>query len=189
MFASVCFCVCHSVGDFCICTCSAQLSMFHMERRFRNTLIIIIITLQGIWRNGVSAGTGLSGVGTPWLGEIENLISNFCLSVAAPVWAEPSLRMGGGWLVKHSGMQCWVVADVKEKDCCYCCCCCCHCRWGSSVGWSVLFAVSAWRKAKRQAPVTQTWCQVSFSSQSVRWPGHVHEIGHCDIDDHQYEGV
>ena len=28
---------------FCICTCSAQLSKFHMERRSRNTLIIIII--------------------------------------------------------------------------------------------------------------------------------------------------
>ena len=28
---------------FCICTCSAQLNMFHMERRSRNTLIIIII--------------------------------------------------------------------------------------------------------------------------------------------------
>ena len=28
---------------FCICTCSAQLSMFHMERCPRNTLIIIII--------------------------------------------------------------------------------------------------------------------------------------------------
>ena len=27
---------------FCICTCSAQLSMFHMERRSRNTLIVII---------------------------------------------------------------------------------------------------------------------------------------------------
>ena len=26
----------------CICTCSAQLSMFHMERRSRNTLIIIM---------------------------------------------------------------------------------------------------------------------------------------------------
>ena len=30
---------------FCICTCSAQLSMFHMERRSRNTLIINIIIL------------------------------------------------------------------------------------------------------------------------------------------------
>ena len=27
---------------FCICICSMQLSMFHMERRSRNTLIIII---------------------------------------------------------------------------------------------------------------------------------------------------
>ena len=30
---------------FCICTCSTQLSMFHMERRSRNTTIIIIIML------------------------------------------------------------------------------------------------------------------------------------------------
>ena len=29
------------VSYFCICICSAQLSMFHMERRSRNTLIII----------------------------------------------------------------------------------------------------------------------------------------------------
>ena len=33
------------VSYFCICTCSAQLSMFHMERRSRNTLIIIIIII------------------------------------------------------------------------------------------------------------------------------------------------
>ena len=26
---------------FCICTCSAQLSMFHMERRSRNMLIVV----------------------------------------------------------------------------------------------------------------------------------------------------
>ena len=30
---------------FCICTCSAQLSMFYMERHSRNTLIIIIIII------------------------------------------------------------------------------------------------------------------------------------------------
>ena len=30
---------------FCICTCSAQLTRFHMERRSRNTLIIIIIVI------------------------------------------------------------------------------------------------------------------------------------------------
>ena len=31
------------VWYFCVCTCSAQLSMFHMERHSRNTLIVIII--------------------------------------------------------------------------------------------------------------------------------------------------
>ena len=31
---------------FCICTCSAQLTMFHKERRSRNTLIIIIIIIK-----------------------------------------------------------------------------------------------------------------------------------------------
>ena len=30
---------------FCICTCSAQLSVFHMEKRSRNTLIIIIMQI------------------------------------------------------------------------------------------------------------------------------------------------
>ena len=30
---------------FCICTCPAQLSMFHMERRSRNTLIIVIVII------------------------------------------------------------------------------------------------------------------------------------------------
>ena len=30
---------------FCICSCSAQLSMFHMERRSRSTLIIIMFLL------------------------------------------------------------------------------------------------------------------------------------------------
>ena len=30
---------------FCICSCSAQLSMFHMERLSRTTLIIIIIII------------------------------------------------------------------------------------------------------------------------------------------------
>ena len=33
------------ISYFCICTCSPQLSMFHMERRSRNMLIIIIIII------------------------------------------------------------------------------------------------------------------------------------------------
>ena len=34
------------VSYFCICPCSAQLSMFHMERRSRNMLIIITIFIS-----------------------------------------------------------------------------------------------------------------------------------------------
>ena len=39
--------LCACVSYFCICTCSAQLGMFHMERRSRNTHIIIIINHIG----------------------------------------------------------------------------------------------------------------------------------------------
>ena len=34
-----------SVFYFCICTCSEQLNMFHMEKHSRNTIIIIIIII------------------------------------------------------------------------------------------------------------------------------------------------
>ena len=46
------------------------------------------------WRYRVSAGTGRPGVSILWLGEVERLICNFYLSVAARkiVWADPSLR-------------------------------------------------------------------------------------------------
>ena len=33
---------------FCVYTCSAQLSMFHMERRYRNTIITIIIIITRV---------------------------------------------------------------------------------------------------------------------------------------------
>ena len=33
------------IAYFCICTCLAQLSMFHMERRSRNTIIIIVVII------------------------------------------------------------------------------------------------------------------------------------------------
>ena len=42
-----------------------------------------VATLPGPWRYRVSAGTGWSGVSILRLGEMESLISNFCLSVAA----------------------------------------------------------------------------------------------------------
>ena len=42
----------------------------------------------------VNTGTGQPNVSILWLGEIENLVCNFCLSVAALtlVWADPSRR-------------------------------------------------------------------------------------------------
>ena len=44
------------VSYFCICTCSAQLSMFHMERHSRNTLNIITITGVSVAARGNSPG-------------------------------------------------------------------------------------------------------------------------------------
>ena len=41
------------VSYFCICTCSAQLNTFHMERRSRNTLIVIIMCT---WQQRQSEG-------------------------------------------------------------------------------------------------------------------------------------
>ena len=55
---------------------------------------IPVATLPGTWRYRVSTGTGRPGVSILWLGEVERLICNFYLSVAARkiVWADPSLR-------------------------------------------------------------------------------------------------
>ena len=50
---------------FCICTCSAQLSMFHVERRYRNTLIIItiikviIVMVEGSIRCALTQASGI----------------------------------------------------------------------------------------------------------------------------------
>ena len=53
-----------------------------------------VATLPGAWRYRVSTGIGRPGVSILWLGEVERLICNFYLSVAARkiVWADPSLR-------------------------------------------------------------------------------------------------
>ena len=53
-----------------------------------------VSTLQGAWRYRVSAGTGRPGVSIMWPGEMESLVYNIYLSVAARtiVWADPSLR-------------------------------------------------------------------------------------------------
>ena len=53
-----------------------------------------VATLPGAWHYRVSAGNGWPGVIVLWLGEMESLICNFYLSVAARkiVWGDPSLR-------------------------------------------------------------------------------------------------
>ena len=53
-----------------------------------------VATLPGTWHYRVSARTGWPGVSVLWLGEMDSLICNFCLSVAARkiVWVDPSLK-------------------------------------------------------------------------------------------------
>ena len=53
-----------------------------------------VATLPGAWRYRVNTGTGWPVVSILWLGEVESVICNFYLSVAARtiVWADPSLR-------------------------------------------------------------------------------------------------
>ena len=53
-----------------------------------------VATLPGAWRYRVSVGTGWPGVTILWQGEMESLIRNFYLGVAARklVWTDPSLR-------------------------------------------------------------------------------------------------
>ena len=55
---------------------------------------IPVATLPGAWRYRVSTGTGRPSVSILWLGEVERLICNFYLSVAARkiVCADPSQR-------------------------------------------------------------------------------------------------
>ena len=51
-----------------------------------------VAALPGAWCYMVGAGTEWPGISILWLGEVESLICNFCLSMAAHklVWADPS---------------------------------------------------------------------------------------------------
>ena len=53
-----------------------------------------VATLPGAWHYRVSTGTSQPRVSILWMGEVESLICNFYLSVAARtiVWVDPSLR-------------------------------------------------------------------------------------------------
>ena len=69
-----------------------------------------VATLPGAWHYRVSTGTGRPGVSIQWLGEVERLICNFYLSVAARqiVWADPSLR--------YTIACCWDVKQPTNKQ-------------------------------------------------------------------------
>ena len=69
-----------------------------------------VATLPGAWHYRVSTGAGRPGVSTLWLGEVERLICNFYLSVAARkiVWADPSLR--------YTIACCWDVKQPTNKQ-------------------------------------------------------------------------
>ena len=75
-----------------------------------------VATLPGAWHYGVSAGTGWPGVSILWLGEVESLICNFYLSVAAHkiVCADPSLRYTSMLLGRKAANQ--QTADSKLRD-------------------------------------------------------------------------
>ena len=72
---------------------------------------IPVATLLGAWHYRVCRGTGQPSVSILWLGEVENLICSFYLSVASPkiVWADLSLRYtstdSDGDLARHLALQ------------------------------------------------------------------------------------
>ena len=71
---------------------------------------IPVATLPGTWWYRVSIWTGWSRVNILWLGEVESLICNLYLRVAAckTVWADPSLR--------YTSLLLGRLASNKQKD-------------------------------------------------------------------------
>ena len=98
-----------------------------------------VATLPGAWHYRISTGTGWPCVSILWLGEMESLICNFYLSVAAHtiVWADPSLRYTSmllghlaskqetnqshtqDWCINHQGsgvVQCVWLLQVRHRN-------------------------------------------------------------------------
>ena len=68
------------------CGSNLHLVRSRLRRNFPGRVIPVTLklaTLPGAWRCRASAGTGWSGVSILRLGEMENLICNFCLSMEA----------------------------------------------------------------------------------------------------------
>ena len=107
---------------FCIRTCSARWSMFHVERRSRNTLILLLLlrfffTFFFVIFGGTSASSQLSwrcmlnssrpldaGVYCPWYGGVVNFLFLlvFCFSSSSSLF-------------------------YHHYHCCCCCNCYCYC--------------------------------------------------------------
>ena len=66
-----------------LCSCSVQLSIFHVERCSRIVAVLLLLLLLSSSRYRVIFGTGWPGVSTLRLDEIESSISDFHHSVAA----------------------------------------------------------------------------------------------------------
>ena len=106
-FVIKCVCVCICIG-VCVCVCPCLPPRWPSSKGIRlessrpgiwfllapgffpgrvNTSDLKIgtpvATQPGTWHCRVSVGTGWPGVSMLWLGEIESLVCNFCLSVAA----------------------------------------------------------------------------------------------------------
>ena len=101
------------ICKFCICTCSAQLSMFHMEKCSRNTLVITINIIM-IHSSFV------------WLGLLMCTLIQFCV-----LWVcrflfffKPSLLLS--WMFEHDCLDtCWVELSVLYACVSYFCICTC----------------------------------------------------------------
>ena len=77
-----------------------------------------VATLPGTWHYCVSAGTGRPGVSILWLGDVESLICNFYLSVAARkiVCADPWDTVACCWDVKQPTYKEISLCRYRETD-------------------------------------------------------------------------
>ena len=101
-------------------------------------------TLASAWHSRVNAGTGWSSVSILWLNEVESLICNLYLSMAACKLSEqihPWDRLACCWDVKR-GFACWW--DAKHGFAC-----CWDAKHGFACCWDVMHGSACCWGAKR----------------------------------------
>ena len=146
MRVCVCVCACACVRVcVCVCVCvvivhwhcSAQLSMFNMEKRYRNK-IIIIITIKRFWhscpRRVNASNKNTTSIQHPWRWNVTTSVvglKNGHIRKSLTQNGEPQ-RHSWGTQKKEKDMQCGE-RRRRRKTCnvvtvltqCCCCCCCC----------------------------------------------------------------